>query len=38
MNEIDAFKAEFRKLRQEKMTPGAAAEEAHRLVHKPGGH
>jgi low affinity Fe/Cu permease len=36
--ELDAFKAEFRKLREKRVTPGEAAEAAHRLVHKPGSH
>jgi low affinity Fe/Cu permease len=36
--ELDAFKSEFRKLRANQMTPGEAAERAHRLVHKPGSH
>src|SRR5580693_2664329 len=36
--ELDAFKEEFRKLREKRVTPGEAAEVAHRLVHKPGSH
>jgi low affinity Fe/Cu permease len=36
--ELDAFKQEFRKLREKRVTPGEAAEVAHRLVHKPGSH
>jgi low affinity Fe/Cu permease len=36
--ELDAFKEEFRKLRHKNVTPGEAAENAHRLVHKPGSH
>jgi low affinity Fe/Cu permease len=36
--ELDAFKAEFRKLREKRLEPGEAAEVAHRLVHKPGSH
>ena len=33
--ELDAFKEEFRKLREKRVAPGEAAEVAHRLVHKP---
>ena len=36
--ELDAFKAEFRKLREKRVAPGEAAEVAHQLVHKPGSH
>lgn len=36
--ELDAFKNEFRKLRQKRLGPGEAAEVAHRIVHKPGSH
>ncbi|HEY6476601.1 MAG TPA: low affinity iron permease family protein [Polyangia bacterium] len=36
--ELDAFKEEFRKLREKRVAPGEAAEAAHRLVHKPGSH
>ena len=36
--ELDAFKEEFRKLRQNRVSPDKAAEVAHRLVHKPGSH
>jgi low affinity Fe/Cu permease len=36
--ELDAFKEEFRKLRENRVTPGQAAEVAHRLVHKSGSH
>ena len=36
--ELDAFKEEFRKLREKRVAPGEAAEVAHRLVHKPGSH
>jgi low affinity Fe/Cu permease len=36
--ELDAFKEEFRKLRENRVAPGKAAEVAHRLVHKPGSH
>jgi low affinity Fe/Cu permease len=36
--ELDAFKEEFRKLREKRVGPGEAAEAAHRLVHKPGSH
>jgi low affinity Fe/Cu permease len=35
-SELDAFKDEFRTLRQEGVAPVDAAEAAHRLVHKPG--
>ena len=36
--ELDAFKQEFRKLREKRVAPGEAAEVAHQLVHKPGSH
>jgi low affinity Fe/Cu permease len=36
--ELDAFKDEFRKLREKRVAPVEAAEVAHRLVHKPGSH
>jgi low affinity Fe/Cu permease len=36
--ELDAFKEEFRKLREKRVAPGEAAEAAHQLVHKPGSH
>ena len=36
--ELDAFKEEFRKLRERRVAPGEAAEVAHQLVHKPGSH
>ncbi len=36
--ELDAFKEEFRKLREKRVAPGEAAEVAHRLVHKPESH
>jgi low affinity Fe/Cu permease len=36
--ELAAFKDEFRRLRQQHGTPGAAAEKAHRLAQKPGSH
>lgn len=36
--ELDAFKNEFRKLRQKRLGLGEAAEVAHRIVHKPGSH
>ena len=36
--ELDAFKEEFRKLRERRVAPEKAAEVAHRLVHKPGSH
>jgi low affinity Fe/Cu permease len=36
--ELDAFKEEFRKLREKRVAPEQAAEVAHRLVHKPGSH
>jgi len=36
--ELDAFKEEFRKLREKRVAPGEAAEVAHLLVHKPGSH
>jgi low affinity Fe/Cu permease len=36
--ELDAFKDEFRKLREKRVEPGEAAEVAHRIVHKPGSH
>src|SRR3954469_25222389 len=36
--ELDAFKEEFRKLREKRVSPDKAAEVAHRLVHKPRSH
>jgi low affinity Fe/Cu permease len=36
--ELDAFKQEFRKLRESRVTPSEAAEVAHSRVHKPGSH
>jgi low affinity Fe/Cu permease len=36
--ELEAFKEEFRKLREKRVAPGPAAEVAHRLVHKAGSH
>jgi len=36
--ELAAFKEEFRKLREERLPPGPAADEAHRRVHRPGSH
>src|ERR1700690_1565710 len=37
-DELIAFKEEFRKLRQRGLRTGEAAEEAHRVTHKPGSH
>jgi low affinity Fe/Cu permease len=36
--ELEAFKEEFRKLREKRPSAGPAAEEAHRRVHRPGSH
>jgi low affinity Fe/Cu permease len=36
--ELDAFKDDFRKLREKRVEPGDAAEVAHRIVHEPGSH
>ncbi|HVV51541.1 MAG TPA: low affinity iron permease family protein [Polyangia bacterium] len=36
--ELAAFKEEFRNLRERRLPPGPAAEEAHRRVHRPGSH
>ena len=36
--ELAAFKEEFRKLRAQRVSPGPAADEAHRRVHTPGSH
>jgi low affinity Fe/Cu permease len=36
--ELDAFKEEFRKLREKRVAPGEAAAVAHQLVPKPGSH
>ena len=36
--EISAFQAEFRKLRRQGARADEAAEEAHRIAHKPGSH
>jgi low affinity Fe/Cu permease len=36
--ELEAFAEEFRKLREDRLAPGEAAELAHRRVHKPGSH
>ena len=36
--ELDAFKEEFRKLREKRVAPDQAAEVAHRMVHKAGSH
>lgn len=36
--ELDAFKEEFRKLRESRVEPSEAAEVAHSRVHKPGSH
>ena len=36
--ELDAFKEEFRKLREGRADPSEAAEVAHSRVHKPGSH
>jgi low affinity Fe/Cu permease len=36
--ELEAFKEEFRKLREKRVAPDQAAEVAHQMVHKAGSH